>query len=103
MSMYVELLSTALNDASDEADDEGLLAAALRCRSDWLEPGRPGVRTARQTLTSVVAYDRSLIRLCAAHDIDVAPACFAHPSAERARLEGELAAAGLHIAAVPCR
>jgi hypothetical protein len=92
MSMYVELLSTALNDASDEADDEGLLAAALRCRSDWLEPGRPGVRTARQTLTSVVAYD-----------IDVAPACFAHPSAERARLEGELAAAGLHIAAVPCR
>jgi hypothetical protein len=103
MSMYVELLSTVLGDGGDEVAGEGLLGAALQCRTRMLEARLPVAGMAQQTLAREVAYDRSLINLCLANGIDVTAARFSHPEAERARLERELATVGFDLSALAHR
>jgi hypothetical protein len=101
MSMYVELLSTVLEDESEDQNEDqnesGLFQVALDCRSRLLDIRWFGTATAQEALAIEVAYDRALIRLCTAHGIDVAPARFAHPQAERDRLEQGLATLGIHL------
>ena len=59
--------------------------------------------SASLALAAEVAYDRALISLCAERDINVVTSEFAHPRAERARLEGELARAGVDLSALARR
>ena len=95
--MYVDLLSTILGDEIEAQTGEELLELALRCRFRMLHFGPPRGLTAYDALANEVAYDRALIRLCAANGIAVAPERFAHPRAERTRLERALVEAGVDL------
>jgi hypothetical protein len=50
------------------------------------------------TLAKEIAYDRALIKLSAAFNIDAKAADFVHPGVERGRLERELAARDVNLA-----
>jgi hypothetical protein len=95
--MYVELLSTVLDAESGETADERFLPAALDCRARMLDVAPRGASTAHHALANEISYDRALIKLCRAKGVDAVPARFAHPRAERARLERKLAAAGIDL------
>jgi hypothetical protein len=55
--------------------------------------------SASLALAAEVSYDRALIKLCTANGIAADVVGFSHPGAERARLERELATAGIDLAA----
>src|SRR5271154_3046838 len=95
MSMYVTLLSGALDLWDTDLDDETLLDHVRDCRAAL--PARhlgAGVMSAT-TLAAELAYDRALVCLAAQRGIDVTPRNFAHPRIERERLELELARQGV--------
>ncbi|HEX3567228.1 MAG TPA: hypothetical protein VHU17_17810 [Acidimicrobiales bacterium] len=100
--MYVEILTSVLRDNEDPAQC-GLLEDALRCRIRMGSERSGGASSVRNALAFEVAYDLSLIKLCASKGISVAPARFDHPEAERARLEEQLATMGVDLAALAQR
>jgi hypothetical protein len=104
MSMYVELLSSVLQNI-DEPTPYVLLEDAIRCRVRVVGSDGPDVAgSLRNTLAFEVAYDRSLLLLCASKGIRVTAARFDHPEAERDRLERALAGVGIDLCALaPCR
>ena len=51
-------------------------------------------------MVAEIGYDRALIKLCESNDITVMATSFAFPKKERARLERELAGAGIDLAAL---
>ncbi len=96
-SMYVALLLTALDDWNEDLSDDALIEYVLACREEMLGAlPRRGEGT-YSALASEIAYDRALIKLCEAHDLEVVAANFAHPKEERAHLEFELGAAGYDL------
>jgi hypothetical protein len=99
MSMYVELLSSVLQNI-DEPAPYVLLEDAIRCRVCLGNDGVDAPKTVRNTLAFEVAYDRSLLLLCASKGFQVTPARFDHPEAERDRLERLLASVGIDLPAL---
>ena len=100
--MYSHLLSSVLDDWVDEFTGEALVDYALVCRAATLA-SRPRCsakgmdESACIALGAEIAYDRALIKLCAANGIQVSAEGFSHPAAERARLEHQLATHGIGL------
>jgi len=103
MSMYVDLLSSALDTWIDELTGGALIDYALSCRAEMLRVGPHRGDTAYSSLAAEIAYDRALIKLCQTNEVPVTATSFAYPRDERARLEGELATAGVDLAALAPR
>jgi hypothetical protein len=99
MSMYVDILSSALDTWVGELTGSALVDYALGCRAEMVGGGPHHGDTAYSSLAAEIAYDRALIKLCEAHNVTVRATSFAYPSQERARLERQLAAAGIDLAA----
>jgi hypothetical protein len=100
MSMYVDILSSALDTWVDELTGAALVGYALCCRAEMLD-ARPHLgATAYSSLAAEIAYDRALIKLCESNDVAVTATNFTFPKQERVRLERELAIAGIDLAAL---
>lgn len=92
MSMYVEILSRALDDQECEMRTcDSLLDAANDCRAQMLDCRIHKWESAESRIACEIAYDRALINLCVEMDIDVSADRFSHPNSERERLERALA------------
>jgi hypothetical protein len=98
--MYVALLLTALDNWDEDLGDDALIEYALACRAEMLSALPRRGESTYSALASEIAYDRALIKLCEAHDLEVVVADFAHPKEERALLEYELGAAGFDLNAL---
>jgi hypothetical protein len=103
MSMYVELLTSALDEPLVPLDGDALVDQVLTCRAELLALGSHHGKSAYAALAVEVAYDRALLQLAAASGIAAASARFMHPKEERQRLERELAAAGVDLVALAQR
>jgi hypothetical protein len=98
MSMYVDILSQALEDWVDDLSGDALIEFAQKCRAQMLCPSPPGSTTST-ALSAELSYDRALVKLCEAHGIDVKYSSFSRPDQERARLERRLVAIGVDLVA----
>src|ERR1700689_2701654 len=99
MTMYVHLLSAAVNSDEPRASAPRELLAVARTRRDQMLASAGHIRpSAERSLAYDVNYDAALIALCAVMGIDATPAFFGRPKEERARLERALADAGLDLA-----
>jgi hypothetical protein len=97
MSMYVTLLSGALDLWDVELDDDALLDHVRECRAA-LPARHPGSGVMSGTaLAAEISYDRALVCLAAQCGIDVTPTNFTHPRIERERLEFELIGRGVDL------
>jgi hypothetical protein len=99
MSMYTQLLATALQRrAADPAERGPTLAEVRRCRTQ-LEQGtrRSDPDEVSAALALHIGYDIALLRLTGLVGIDSEPEFFDPPLQERSRLEDALAALGLAI------
>jgi len=100
--MYTHLLSSVFDDWVDEFTDDALVDYAVVCRAEALaigqkrSDGRIG-EPASIALGAQIAYDRALIKLCAANGVEVSTEGFSHPDTERTRLEHELATRGVNL------
>jgi hypothetical protein len=94
-SMYADLLAKALANWDAEMNAGALFDYVLACRVEMLRSTPSPGTDAYLTLAKEIAYDRSLIKLCATHGIDAYAVDFAHPSEERSRLERELTSHGV--------
>jgi hypothetical protein len=103
MSMYVDILSSALGIWDDDLSDSALVEYALSCRAEVLRVGSRQRDTAYSSLAIEVAYDRALVKLCETYDVPVMATNFFYPRAERARLERQLALSGLDLADLAAR
>ncbi|MGH9018739.1 MAG: hypothetical protein ACRDY1_13400 [Acidimicrobiales bacterium] len=97
MSMYVDLLSSALGGLGDGLTGLPLIDHARRCRDALTRPAAYGARRSADVLAVEIAYDRALIRLCTLHAIAVDPRAFLFPHEARERLEAELAVQGVSL------
>lgn len=97
MSMYVDLLSNALDDWIGELSDSDLVDHVLTCRSEMLSAVPRRGESTYSALAAEIAYDRALIKICLSNDIEVVPGDFVFPSEERDRLEHALASAGIDL------
>jgi hypothetical protein len=97
--MYVELLSAVLQN-NDGPAPCGLLEDAIRCRARLDSHGPDGAASVATALALEVAYDRSLLLLCASKGVWAVLARFDHPEAERDRLERSLANVGVDLCAL---
>jgi hypothetical protein len=101
VSMYVTLLSGALDLFDPLLDDDALLDHVRQCRAA-LPAHDLGAGVWSETAVVVeIAYDRSLVCLAARRGIDVTPTNFVHPKIERERLEFELKRRGVDLGATP--
>ena len=103
MSMYVDILSRALDCWVDELTGSALVDYVLACRAEMLETGPRIGDTAYSSLAADVAYDRALIKLCETNYVTVTATGFAFPRQERVRLERELATCGIDLVALARR
>ena len=103
MSMYLDILSSALDGWVDELTGSALIDESLALRVEMLGNRNHRSASANEALAAEVAYDRALISLCAEHDIEVVLSDFADPQAERARLERKLARSGVDLFALARR
>jgi hypothetical protein len=99
VSMYVDILSSAMDVWVEELTGDSLTQYALACRSRLATLGLRHGNPATVTLAAEIAYDRALIRLCETHGVDVAITNFAFAKSERARIESRLARIGVDLAA----
>jgi hypothetical protein len=101
MSMYAEILSSALRGKVEDLHGDELMAYALDCRAEMLAATGP-VRgsSAFSVLAVEIAYDCALLKLCAENGIEGRAADFSHPADDRHRLEIELTAAGVDLASL---
>ncbi len=101
VSMYVDVLSNALDGWADRLTDTELLDYVRSCRAtlEHADPG--GVGRSLELLAAEVAYDRALVRLCELKGITVDASWFVHPDAARRCLEHQLAALGLDLSRRP--
>jgi hypothetical protein len=90
MSMYIDMLSSALEAWDLELSNGALLDHTVVCRVRMLATGTAHGATAYQALAAELAYDRALIHLCRDVGIATNPLCFDQPQAERGRLEQTL-------------
>ena len=97
MSMYVDILSSALEGWVNERSGSVLIDDSLALRVEMLDHRHHRSAPVHEALAAEVAYDRALICLCAEHGVTVEISEFADPQAVRARLECELARSGVDL------
>ncbi len=98
VSMYVEVLSGAIDSWDTGLSGDALVDYALSCRAALPAQDLGAGVWSESTLVAEVAYDRALISLAVEYGIDVTPTNFVHPKIERYRLEVALAERGLDVA-----
>lgn len=98
--MYVALLLSALDNWNENLSDDELVEHVLACRTAMLSALPRRGESTYSALGAEIAYDRALIKLCEAHDLEVVASNFAHPRKERDHLEHELGAAGYDLHAL---
>ena len=98
--MYTHLLSSVHGDMVEDLAGEALISYAVVCRTATLAWGLHRGQSVYSALATEVAYDRALIKLCRTNGVEVIESRFSHPREERDRLEDELAAAGIDLAAL---
>src|SRR5271154_3586577 len=101
VSMYVTLLSGALNLFDPPLDDDALLEHVRGCRAALPAHDLGAGVWSETAVVAEIAYDRSLVCLAARRGIDVTPTNFVHPKIERERLELELERRGVDLGAPP--
>ena len=103
MTMYVDILSSALDTWVDDLTGTALVDYTLVCRAEMLGVGPHRGDTAYSSLAAEISYDLALIKLCESNYVAVKATGFAFPGQERARLERELATAGIDLAGLARR
>jgi hypothetical protein len=103
MSMYVDILSSALDGWAERLSESELIDDARARRAEMFARGRIGNHSAYAVLAAELAYDRALVSLCTGCGIKVVRSGFAHRQDERRRLEQELARVGIDLAAIAQR
>jgi len=98
--MYVEVLSGALESWVADLDEDDLLDHVLACLLALPSPADKVGRAADAALAAEIAYDRALMKLAAAYDIDVAAGRYSRPALERHRLEAALTRRGVDLRAL---
>jgi hypothetical protein len=101
--MYTHLLASVFDDWVDELTGSALVDYALVCRDEMLASALHRRGSASLALAAEVSYDRALIKLCIANGVEVNGLGFSHPARERERLEQELTAVGIDLAALARR
>ena len=91
VSMYVDMLSSAVGAWDAALSREALLDHTVDCRVRMLATGTAHGASAYDALAAEIAYDRALIHLCSHVGIGASPRWFDQPDAERTRLEQTLA------------
>jgi len=100
VSMYVDLLSTALDAWVDQLSDDDLLAYALERRAEMLKAYSRPEMDVYDVIAAEISYDCALVKLCERQGMDVSILRFRSPRAERARVERRLAAFGTNLASL---
>lgn len=95
--MYVDILSSALDDWVTDLGGPDLIDYALLCRDELRLVAPPRGGSAYTALAAEIAYDRALIALCTERGIDAHATSFAYPRAERQRIEMVLKHEGLDL------
>jgi hypothetical protein len=107
VSMYVDILSSALDQWVTDLAGFDLIDYALLCRQELraVSPtDRGSVSTSAYTaLAAEIAYDRALIALCTERGIYAHATSFTYPMGERRRIEAVLRQAGLDLDSPPKR
>jgi len=97
--MYTHLLLSVFDDWVDELTGSALVDYAVVCRAEMLASVPYRGESTSLALAAEVSYDRALIKLCLANGIEADSLGFSHPGTERARLERDLANAGIDLVA----
>jgi hypothetical protein len=95
--MYVELLSSSVDDRLEELTGDALVRYVIACRADMLAAGPCGGNSTWAALATEIIYDRALLMLCATQNIEGSAADFTHPADERKHLELELSGIGIDL------
>ncbi len=95
--MYVDILSSALDDWVTDLAGSDLIDYALMCRDELRAVSPPRGGSAYTALAAEIAYDRALIALCTERGIDAHATSFAYPRPERQRIETVLKQVGLDL------
>jgi len=98
--MYVEVLSGALETWVADLGEDDLLDYVLACLVALPSPADKAARAADAALAAQVAYDRALMKLASAYEIEVEPGRYVQPAVERHRLEAALAGRGIDLRAL---
>jgi hypothetical protein len=101
--MYVEILSSALDQWVTELTGPDLIEYALICREELRAVTPPNGGSAYTALAAEIAYDRALIALCTERGIDAHATGFSYPRSERHRIETTLRHHGIDLDAPPNR
>lgn len=96
--MYVTLLTTSLEEWDQTSERHEIVAHAISCRREMLLASPRRGDPTYQALAAQISYDRSLIKVCEVFGIATSARNFSDPTAERGRLERELASQGLDLA-----
>ena len=97
VSMYVQILSSALDEWVNDLTGPDLIEYAILCREELGAVAPPGRGSAYSALALEIAYDRALIALCTEHGLYAHATTFAYPIAERKRVESLLAEIGIDL------
>jgi hypothetical protein len=95
--MYAHLLLCAFDDWVDQLTGNALVEYAVICRVEMLASAPHSGAPGSLALAAEISYDRALIKLCTDNGIVADALGFSHPGAERARLEHDLAVAGIDL------
>jgi hypothetical protein len=95
--MYVEILSSALDEWVTDLAGSDLIEYAFLCREEVRAGALPDGGSAYTALAAEIAYDRALIAICTEQGIDAHATTFAYPLAERKRIESRLADIGIDL------
>ncbi len=85
--MYVDILSSALDQWVTDLSGTDLVEYAVLCREELRLVTPPLGGSAYTALAAEIAYDRALIALCTERGIDAHATSFAYPMSERRRIE----------------
>jgi hypothetical protein len=97
VSMYVHILSSALDEWVTDLEGSDLIEYAILCREELRAGAPPDGGSAYTALAAEIAYDRALIAICTEQGIDAHATTFAYPLAERKRIESLLADIGVDL------
>ncbi len=103
VSMYVDILSSALDEWVTDLTGPDLIEYALFCREELRAVSPPNGGSAYTALAAEIAYDRALIALCTERGIYAHATSFSYPSSERRRIEAILRRHGIDLDAPPNR
>ena len=98
--MYVDILSSALDEWVTDLAGPELIEYAVLCRDELRAVAPPHASSADSAYTALaaeIAYDRALIAICTEHGIYAHATTFAYPMEERKRIEALLVEEGIDL------